>query len=189
MHRTKPSHYVLLGLLLCWLGALLLYPIWLTVRGGFATDVMTGQGFTLRHVGLVFRDPALRGGLQNALMIALATTTLCALIGVPLGVLSARYTYPFKKVWDAAVLVPLILPPFVGAIGLKAILGRTGALNALLRCISIPSSISTSPPRAPTSIRRWMKRLVSPAPTRSFDSSRSRCPCCARGCSRAGRSC
>lgn len=132
MRRTRPAHYVLLGLLLAWLGALLLYPIWLTVRGGFATDVMTGEGFTFRHVGLVFRDPALREGLRNALMIALATTTLCALIGVPLGVLSARHTYPFKKLWDSAVLVPLILPPFVGAIGLKAILGRTGALNALL---------------------------------------------------------
>jgi ABC-type Fe3+ transport system permease subunit len=28
--------------------------------------------------------------------------------------------------------VPLILPPFVGAIGVRAILGREGALNALL---------------------------------------------------------
>ncbi len=132
MRRTRPEHYLLLMLLLGGLGALLLYPIWLTVRGGFATNVVTGEGFTLQHLLLVFEDPALRAGVVNALLIAVATTTLSALIGVPLGVLSARHTYPFKRLWDAAILVPLILPPFVGAIGFKAILGRTGALNALL---------------------------------------------------------
>jgi len=132
MRRTRPGHYLLLTALLIWLGTLLLYPIWLTVRGGFATDVTAGSGFTLGHVWIVFRDPALREGLIHALQIALATTTLSALIGVPLGVMSARYRYPLKRLWDAAVLVPLILPPFVGAIGLKAILGRTGSLNALL---------------------------------------------------------
>ena len=122
---------MLVGLLVL-LSATLLYPIWLTVRGGFATDVATGEGFTLRYVGLVFRDPVLREGLVNALALALVTTLLCALIGIPLAMLSARRDYAFKKVWDAAILVPLILPPFVGAIGLKAILGRAGALNALL---------------------------------------------------------
>jgi iron(III) transport system permease protein len=132
MQRPRFSHYAMLVGLLVLLGATLLYPIWLTVRGGFATDVATGEGFTLRYVGLVFRDPVLREGLVNALALALVTTLLCALIGIPLAMLSARRDYAFKKVWDAAILVPLILPPFVGAIGLKAILGRAGALNALL---------------------------------------------------------
>ncbi len=33
---------------------------------------------------------------------------------------------------SALVLVPLILPPFVGAIGLHHLLGKFGALNTLL---------------------------------------------------------
>jgi len=132
MQRPRFSQYAMLVGLLILLGATLLYPIWLTVRGGFATDVATGEGFTLRYVGLVFRDPVLREGLVNALALAMVTTLLCALIGIPLAMLSAKRDYAFKKVWDAAILVPLILPPFVGAIGLKAILGRAGALNALL---------------------------------------------------------
>ncbi len=132
MRLARFAQYALLAFLFAVLGALLLYPIWLTVRGGFAEDIVTSSGFTLRHVGLVFRDPTLRDGLVNALLIAVATTALCMLIGIPLGVVSARYSYPLKRFWDAAVLVPLILPPFVGAIGLKAILGRSGALNAML---------------------------------------------------------
>lgn len=123
------------ALLLIMLGILvvfLLYPIGLTVRGGFAADPATGRGFTLDHLRLVFEDPRLTGGLVNAFRIAVATTTLCILIALPLAVLSANYRFPFKRSLNAAILVPLILPPFVGALGLRALLGRSGSLNALL---------------------------------------------------------
>jgi len=132
--RTRTVwHYGLLFLMLALFGLFLLYPIWLTVRGGFLTDpTAAGAGFTFEHVLDVFRDPALRSGLLNALWIAIATTTLCVLIALPLAVLSANYRYPGKKLWNAVVLVPLILPPFVGAIGMYAVLGRFGALNSML---------------------------------------------------------
>jgi iron(III) transport system permease protein len=123
--------YALLALLLALFAAFLIYPILLTVRGGFAEDVSTGEGFTLRHVALVFMDPILREGLVNAFLIAIATTTLCIVIALPLAFATARYSFPLKKLWNAVILVPLILPPFVGAIGLKMILGRFGSLNEL----------------------------------------------------------
>lgn len=132
LRRATVIQYALLAALLVGFFFLLVYPIWLTVRGGFARDVVTGEGFTLRYVGLVFRDPVLRDGLINALMLAIVSTGLCVLIGVPLAMISASRKFAGKGLWDAAILVPLILPPFVGAIGLKAILGRSGALNALL---------------------------------------------------------
>lgn len=120
--------YAMLGLLTLFL----LYPIWLTVRGGFAADVATGDGWTLSHLALVFQDPSTSEGLLNALGVATMTTLLCVLIALPLAVLTARYTFPGKKMFNALILIPLILPPFVGAIGMKAIMGRAGALNALL---------------------------------------------------------
>jgi len=124
--------YACLASILTLLGLALLYPIWLTVRGGFAEDIATGQGFTLEHIALVFQDPVLREGLFNSFQIAVWTTLLSFLIGLPLALLTARYEFPLKGLWSAAILVPLILPPFVGAIGLRAILGRSGALNTLL---------------------------------------------------------
>jgi iron(III) transport system permease protein len=132
--QRKPGigQYTLLAFVLLFFAIFLLYPIWLTVRGGFAADPVSGEGFTMRYVGLVFRDPALRSGLINAFALAIVTTGLSLLFGLPLGVISARFTYPFKKILDAAILMPLILPPFVGAIGLKAILGRAGSLNTML---------------------------------------------------------
>lgn len=126
------TEHALLVIMLVILGAFLVYPIGLTVRGGFAADPATGQGFTLEHLAMVFKDPRLTGGLTNAFRIAVATTTLCVLIALPLAVLSANYRFPLKKALNAAILVPLILPPFVGALGMRALLGRTGSLNALL---------------------------------------------------------
>jgi iron(III) transport system permease protein len=126
------TQYGLLGVLLAMLAAFLLYPIWLTVRGGFASDPAAGTGWTLEHVRMVFVDPRTRDGLVHAGQIALATTALCVVIALPMAVLAARFRFPGKAVFSAAALVPLILPPFVGAIGMKMVLGRHGALNALL---------------------------------------------------------
>ncbi|MEK6701162.1 MAG: iron ABC transporter permease [Planctomycetota bacterium] len=110
----------------------LVYPIGLTVRGGFAQDVATGRGFTFRHVAAVFQDPTLVAGLWNSVKLATCTTLLTTLIALPLAVLSAGYRFPGKSFFNAVVLVPMILPPFVGAIGIRAILGRYGALTTLL---------------------------------------------------------
>lgn len=131
MRRRAIINHALMGLLLALFGVLLVYPIGLTVRGGFYEDPAARTGFTLRHVGLVFRDPVLLEGLANGFMIAVCTTILCTVLALPLAFLSANYRYPGKPIFNALILVPLILPPFVGAIGLRAILGRAGSLNAL----------------------------------------------------------
>ena len=124
-------HYGLAGVAFAILIVFLIYPILLTVRGGFAADPSTGTGFTLTHVALVFENPAQRAGLWNALMIAIGTTSLSVAIALPLAVLSARFRFWGKGLFNAAILVPLILPPFVGAIGVRALLGRQGTFNQI----------------------------------------------------------
>lgn len=116
-------------MLLALLSAVLLYPIWLTVRGGLLSR---DGGFTLHHVLDVLADPLLRGGLINGLIIATATTIVSVVIAMPLAMLAARHEFPGKGFFSALVLVPLILPPFVGAIGVQHILGRAGAINTML---------------------------------------------------------
>jgi iron(III) transport system permease protein len=115
--------------LFAFFAAFLLYPIWLTVQGGFEGR---DGGFTFHHILTVFNDPVLLDGFLNAVGIAVGTTLLCLIIALPLATLAARYTFPFKGVFSALVLVPLILPPFVGAIGLHHLLGKYGAINTLL---------------------------------------------------------
>ena len=118
--------------MIAFLAIFLLYPIGLTVRGAFAADAATGTGFTLEHVRLIAKDPVLVRGLINAGLIAVCTTALSIIIALPLAVLSARYRFPLQGAFQSAILAPLILPPFVGAIGVRALVGREGMLNTLL---------------------------------------------------------
>jgi iron(III) transport system permease protein len=128
----RASHSLLVWACVAVLAALLVYPILLTVRGGFYEDPGARTGWTARHLLMVFQDPRTLHGLLNSLKIALLTTTAAIAIALPLAILGARYRFPGKSFFSAMVLVPLILPPFVGAIGMRALLGREGALNALL---------------------------------------------------------
>lgn len=116
------------------MGIFMLWPIALTVRGGF---VDPDGGFTLRYILGVFQDPLSIQGLVNSTLIAICTTILCLVMTLPLASLASRYDFPGKTAVSAMILLPLILPPFVGAIGLRAILGRFGALNGMLGAAGI----------------------------------------------------
>ncbi len=124
------SEYALWAALVSVLLVFLVYPILLTVKGGFTADPMAGGGFTLSHLTELFNDPRVLRGLVNSLKVATGTTILAILIAMPLAILSANYRFPGKAFFSAAVLVPMILPPFVGAIGVRALIGREGAFNA-----------------------------------------------------------
>ena len=109
--------------------AFFLWPVLQILRGGF---VNADGHFTLAYLGALLRDPLYLGALGNSFLIACAATFLAALIALPLAVMSDRYLFPGKGLLGSLVLVPMILPPFVGAIGIKQIFGQYGAFNALL---------------------------------------------------------
>lgn len=108
-------------------------PIWETLGGAFRQN---GK-FTLDYIIEVFRNPIYLEGLWNSVQMAVYSTALTAAIAMPLALLSDRYLFPGKNLFSALVLIPMILPPFVGAIGVKQILGQEGALNAFLETLHI----------------------------------------------------
>jgi iron(III) transport system permease protein len=80
----------------------------------------------------VFRNEIYRQGLWNSLLMGAGSTALALAIALPLAFLSDRFDFRGKKLFSSLILVPMILPPFVGAIGVKQIFGQFGAFNALL---------------------------------------------------------
>lgn len=120
--------WAIFGVSLLVFGLFFLAPLWTVARGGF---VVNGT-FTLRYLFGVFQNPIYSEGLANSLLLALGTTTLVTLIAVPLAWLSHRFEFPGKKLVGGLLLVPMILPPFVGAIGFQMVLGQYGGLNTLL---------------------------------------------------------
>jgi iron(III) transport system permease protein len=126
MHRS--TAYTLFTLTLATFALLFLYPLAIVIAGGFRNP---DGYFTFAYVAAVFQNPIYAQGLFNSVGIAIGTTTLVTLISLPLSVLATRYDFAGKKIFSALVLVPMILPPFVGAIGFTQILGQYGVLNSL----------------------------------------------------------
>jgi iron(III) transport system permease protein len=111
-----------------------LWPIGETVRGAFITP--TGD-FTVVFLIEVFRNPIYLEGLWNSLLMGVFSTLLALFIALPLAWMSDRYLFPGKTILGSMILIPMILPPFVGAIGVKQILGQRGALNVFLEDLGL----------------------------------------------------
>jgi iron(III) transport system permease protein len=109
--------------------AFFIWPLWQILKGGF---VDADGRLTFAFLGALLRNPLFLGGLENSFLLAVATTLLALVLALPLAVVADRYRYPGKTLLTSLVLVPIILPPFVGAIGIKQIFGQYGAFNALL---------------------------------------------------------
>lgn len=117
------------GVTLLFFCAFFLWPILQILKGGF---IDADGHLTFAYLGSLLTDPLYLGGLANSFGLALTTTILALLLAVPLALVTDRFLFPGKSLLSALILVPLVLPPFVGAIGLKQILGQYGALNALI---------------------------------------------------------
>ena len=126
---TRASHRLLSLFLYAFFALFFIYPIYRVVVRGFTSQ--TGH-FTFQYVELIFTDPQLLRGLINAVAVAVIVTTICLLISMPLAILSVRYEFPGRALLSGLMLAPLVLPPFVGAIGMRLILGRLGPLSVLL---------------------------------------------------------
>lgn len=118
------------GTAAAFLAVFLLLPVGTAVAAGF-TDPADG-GFTLAFLREALLNPVYRAGLGNALLIACTTTVLAFAIALPAAWLMARHRFAGKGLAEVLLLAPLVLPPFVGALGFEAVLGRHGALNAAL---------------------------------------------------------
>src|SRR5688572_1724679 len=133
--QAKPSHLLTAALLYLFFAVFLIWPIVNVVWVGFR-EPGTGR-LTLDYVRLIFSDATLVQGLFNAVGIAFGTTLLTLAIALPLAVLSVRYEFRGRGILGGLLLVPLVLPPFVGAVGLQRVLGTFGPLTTLLTYLGL----------------------------------------------------
>ncbi len=124
------------AVVLMFFGCFLAWPIWQALRGAF---VDADGGFSGAFVAEVFRNRIYIEGLRNAFLVAVVSTAVTLALALPLAFVSDRFSFPGKKLLSSIILVPMILPPFVGAIGIKQMLGQMGMLNALLQDLGVLS--------------------------------------------------
>jgi len=126
---SKGFARVVMVFTLLFFAAFFIWPILQILKGGF---IDADGRVTFAYLVSLLSDPIYLGGLGNSFLLAVTTTSIALLIALPLAVVSDRYMFPGKNLLGSLILVPMILPPFVGAIGIKQILGQYGALNSLI---------------------------------------------------------
>ncbi|THU04046.1 iron ABC transporter permease [Lampropedia puyangensis] len=85
----------------------------------------------LSHLQATLGDAVLLKLTANTVALGLAVVVVCALIGVPLGVLRGLFDVPFARFWDVVLLVPFMVPPYIAAMGWILLLQPGGYLQQL----------------------------------------------------------
>ncbi|HEY3303639.1 MAG TPA: iron ABC transporter permease [Candidatus Binatia bacterium] len=115
--------------LLALLFVFMLYPVlrvlWVALAGEEGS-------FTAIHFQNFFLRPLFREALWNTLWSGFLVVFFGSLIAIPLAYVIARYEFRGKILLQTLATLPLVIPPFVGAVAFQQILGRSGAVNLLL---------------------------------------------------------
>ncbi|MFT3819445.1 MAG: iron ABC transporter permease [Rubrivivax sp.] len=113
--------------------AFLLLFLVLPVGQVFVTAFVESDGTpTLGHFGAFFQQGLMREAFFNSLTVALLSALFAALIAVPLAYFTVRFEFRGALLIQTLGVLPLIMPPFVGAVAMQLIFGRSGSVNLLL---------------------------------------------------------
>ncbi len=88
--------------------------------------------FTLTFFKYFWTDTLTRRSILNSLALACVVTVLTGAIALPLSLFVVKYRFPARGLLSGLLLLPMIMPPFVGAIGMRQVLARFGSVNLLL---------------------------------------------------------
>jgi iron(III) transport system permease protein len=106
----------------------------------FKLALWNSNGLTFDFLANALRNPAVRDSFVNALLLAFIATLTTSVLSLPLAFANVRLNFRGKSLLSAMLLVPMILPPFVGAIGMQQLLGPHGVLNAILVALGLAES-------------------------------------------------
>jgi iron(III) transport system permease protein len=117
-----------MAVVLAFLAVFLVWPMAYVFRRSFVDD----KGFTLFYFRTLLTNPLQMEAIMTSFWIAVWVTITCIVIATPVAWIFARRAFPGKTLLSGLILLPMILPPFVGALGMKMIFARAGALSTLL---------------------------------------------------------
>lgn len=118
---------ILIALLLV---GLLLIPVVQVIFVAFqdpATGMLTLQNFVDFFGSSLFRESFWNSFYVSAMSVVVATA-----IALPLAYITTRFHFSGSIIIQSLGFIPLIMPPFVGAIAMQLIFGRNGSINLLL---------------------------------------------------------
>ena len=79
-----------------------------------------------------FRTSLFRESFANSMYVAGMSVVFASLIALPLAYFTVRFHFRGAILIQTLGVIPLIMPPFVGAVAMQLLFGRNGRLNLLL---------------------------------------------------------
>jgi len=109
--------------------AFLVVPVASVVYTAFASG---DGGFTFSHVRSFFGISLMRESFWNSLYVAGLSVAVASLIAIPLAYFTVRFRFRGAALIQTLGILPLVMPPFVGAVAMQLIFGRSGSVNLLM---------------------------------------------------------
>src|SRR5687767_4242769 len=110
--------------------AFLVLPVASVVYAAFAAG---DGGFTFAHVASFFQISLMRESFWNSLYVSGMSVVFASLIAIPLAYFTVRCRFRGAIAIQTLGVLPLIMPPFVGAVAMQLLFGRSGSVNLLLQ--------------------------------------------------------
>jgi len=127
-YDLTPSVTLILSLTTLFFVLFLIYPLLYVFKESFWIN----NRFDLTYFKLMITDPNKRELVINSFNIGVVVTLMTSIISLPLAYFLTRFRYPGRNILRSIILIPMIMPPFVGAIGMQKFFGQYGSINMFL---------------------------------------------------------
>ncbi len=120
--------YIVIALFLI---VFLAFPVLKVIYVAFQ-DTHTGS-LTLVNFRDFFSNSLFRESFFNSLYVACVSVCLASAFALPLAYFTSRFNFSGSVIIQTLSFIPLLMPPFIGAVALRLLLGTNGSVNLLLR--------------------------------------------------------
>lgn len=118
-------------ILLAVLVVLVLFPSLRTLMVSFQTD----QGPSLINYEYIFKTQGSLIAIRNTLIMGLLTVFICGFIGTFLAFFVHYFDFPFKKILDRILLLPLVVPGLIIVFAFVQLYGESGMVTKTLEAV------------------------------------------------------
>ncbi len=127
---ARPGQVMAVTLIALFLAIFLVIPAGTVIYTAF-TEKGTGALTAVNFVDF-FNTDLFRRSFFNSVYVSAMSVVWASAIALPLAVLTTRFEFRGSLVIQTLGFVPLIMPPFVGAVAMQLLFGRNGTVNLLL---------------------------------------------------------
>ena len=121
--------------------ALVLLPLALTVMlsfNSYSYDKGVQDIYTIANYTQVLQDPYYLNIFWRTLRLALITTVIAIIIGVPEAYILSNMRAPWRSIFLLVIIGPLLVSVVVRTFGWSMLLGRNGLVNSTLELLGLP---------------------------------------------------